>query len=212
MIEAMVFDYGNVLVRWHPERVFAPFFPDPVALARFMDQIDFPAWHLRHDQGVDFAANRRDLIERHPAFAEPLTAFDTRFAVTLGTEIAESAAIVDALAHAGFPLFLLTNMPQSKKAVCLAASARTHLFLDVVCSGEEGIAKPDPAIYALTEARIASALGRRIAPDAIGFVDDSPANVESARARGWQAVRFVEPARLADDLRAIGLALPSLPV
>jgi 2-haloacid dehalogenase len=39
------------------------------------------------------------------------------------------------------------------------------------------------------------------------FVDDSPANVEGARAVGMHAVHFTGPEPLATDLRRLGFAL-----
>ncbi len=53
---------------------------------------------------------------------------------------------------------------------------------DIVYSHEVGLAKPDPRIYALTAERLG------VRPEAIAFLDDVPANVEAARACGWQAV------------------------
>ena len=52
----------------------------------------------------------------------------------------------------------------------------------IVYSHEVGLAKPDPAVYALTAERLG------VRPEAIAFLDDVPANVEAARACGWQAV------------------------
>jgi putative hydrolase of the HAD superfamily len=52
----------------------------------------------------------------------------------------------------------------------------------VVCSAEVGIAKPDPAIYRLTAARLA------LAPEACLFVDDSEENVEAARQVGMTTI------------------------
>jgi HAD superfamily hydrolase (TIGR01509 family) len=53
---------------------------------------------------------------------------------------------------------------------------------DIVYSHEVGLAKPDPAVYALTAERLG------VRPEAIAFLDDVPANVGAARACGWQAV------------------------
>ena len=53
---------------------------------------------------------------------------------------------------------------------------------DIVYSHEVGLAKPDPAVYALTAERLG------VRPESIAFLDDVPANVEAARACGWQAV------------------------
>ena len=52
----------------------------------------------------------------------------------------------------------------------------------VVYSHEVGLAKPDPAVYALTADRLG------VAPGEIAFLDDSPVSVDGARAAGWHAV------------------------
>jgi FMN phosphatase YigB (HAD superfamily) len=60
---------------------------------------------------------------------------------------------------------------------------------DLVYSHEVGLAKPEPAVYALT----ASRLGVR--PDEVVFLDDVEVNVEAARAAGWHAVLHEETER-----------------
>jgi HAD superfamily hydrolase (TIGR01493 family) len=52
----------------------------------------------------------------------------------------------------------------------------------IVYSHEVAVAKPDPAVYRLTEERLG------VQPDEIVFVDDVSGNVDAARARGWHAV------------------------
>lgn len=54
----------------------------------------------------------------------------------------------------------------------------------IVYSAEEGLAKPDPAIYQRTLDRLG------VRPAEAVFVDDMPENVEAARALGMAAVRF----------------------
>jgi putative hydrolase of the HAD superfamily len=66
-------------------------------------------------------------------------------------------------------------------------------------SSELGVAKPDPAVYELVCARLG------VPPQAVFFVDDSPAHVDSARDVGLYAVLFVDAVLLAESLRAEGL-------
>jgi 2-haloacid dehalogenase len=73
------------------------------------------------------------------------------------------------------------------------------LFEDVVVSGTEQVAKPDPAIYAITEARTGRAGAQ------LFFTDDNPANIAAARARGWHAHLFTDAASLEGELVAAGL-------
>ena len=60
-----------------------------------------------------------------------------------------------------------------------------ELFDGWVISGEEGIRKPDPAIYALGAERIG------LAPEETVFVDDLPGNLKPARELGMATVHHV---------------------
>lgn len=60
---------------------------------------------------------------------------------------------------------------------------------DVVYSHEVGLAKPDPAIYELTQLRLG------VRSDEIVFLDDVSENVDAARACGWHAVLHVDSRR-----------------
>jgi putative hydrolase of the HAD superfamily len=59
---------------------------------------------------------------------------------------------------------------------------------DIVYSHEVGLAKPDPAVYALTAARLG------VEPAEIVFLDDVAVNVDAARAAGWHGVHHVDTA------------------
>jgi len=68
-----------------------------------------------------------------------------------------------------------------------------HLFDDIVCSAEVGMAKPEPGIYTIAARRLG------VAPAECVFVDDLDTNVEAARSVGMQAVLFRTDK--GDDLR-----------
>jgi 2-haloacid dehalogenase len=69
----------------------------------------------------------------------------------------------------------------------------------VVVSGEEGVAKPDPRIFAIAEKRFGHP------PEALFFTDDNPSNVAAARSRGWHAHLFDGAAGLQAELVRLGL-------
>ena len=77
-------------------------------------------------------------------------------------------------------------------------------FSETVLSYQVGVAKPDPAIYAELEARVALS-EEALRGGALLFLDDNPMNVRAALDRGWQAEHVVglKQARLA--LKARGL-------
>ena len=66
-------------------------------------------------------------------------------------------------------------------------------------SGDEQLAKPDPAIYALAEVRFGRAAGAML------FIDDSLSNVTSARSSGWHAHHFNGAESLRAELTERGL-------
>ena len=72
-----------------------------------------------------------------------------------------------------------------------------ELFDGVVISSDEGIRKPDPAIYALGAQRI----GR--VPEQCVFVDDLPGNLKPARAMGMATVHHVEVDRTIAELEEL---------
>ena len=95
-----------------------------------------------------------------------------------------------------YKLAILSNAPP-RLDQWLAEWEILDLFDVVVCSGNEGVAKPDPAIFELVLARLGVAAGESI------FVDDSPGHVAAARALGLEAIHFTTAEALASQLDAL---------
>jgi epoxide hydrolase-like predicted phosphatase len=77
-----------------------------------------------------------------------------------------------------------------------------ELFDTLVISGEVGVRKPDPAIYALACERM------ELPPERCVFVDDLPGNLKPARALGMATVLHRDAAQTLDELeRLLGISL-----
>lgn len=87
------------------------------------------------------------------------------------------------------PLALLSNAHDCLRAD-LAYFGIADLFVEVVCSAEEGLAKPDTELYVRTCRRLGVAPGRAV------FVDDRLENVDGAQAAGLRAELFVNAEQL----------------
>lgn len=94
---------------------------------------------------------------------------------------------------------ILSNDPGGSGAQALRDLAGPFVD-DVVLSGDVGMAKPDPRIYALVAARIG------LAPGECVFVDDLVANVRGAAAAGMVGVHHVDPSVAVEE---IGILLDS---
>ena len=193
-IQAIVFDVGNVLVRWERDRPFRRLIPDAAARAHFMDTVIPLEWHGQHDAGRSAEAMIAERSAEFPEHAHLVRAWLTTFNESIPGPVPGSTEIVEQLAAAGVPLYALTNFGADTWALFRPTYPLFDSFRDIVVSGDERLAKPDPAIYALAQARFG------LPASAMLFVDDSLPNVVSARQCGWQAHHFVDAETLRADL------------
>lgn len=198
-IKAVLFDVGNVIVRWDPRNLYDHLIPDPERRAFFLETVCPLSWHIRHDEGARFADNRLDPLAQYPEFAAEILAYDERFEEMLGGVVAETVAVMEELNANGVPLYALTNMPGEKAAMVFSQSHVFKYFRDMIVSAEEGLIKPDPAIYALTLQRLG------LEGHEVFFTDDSPANIAAAKAFGIHTHLFDDPASLRPALVAGGV-------
>ncbi len=198
-IEAVVFDVGRVLFEWDLRHLYAPLIPDPAELDWFLANVVTEKWHFQHDEGRAVADMLAERQAEFPDHAHLIRAWATNFNGSIPGPVPGSFAIVEELHQRGVPLYAITNFGAE-----FWAGFRPHhpiftRFRDVVVSGVEKIAKPDPRIYELARARFGHA------PSAMLFVDDNPANIAAVRAAGWHGHLFTTADLLADDLRQRGL-------
>jgi len=195
----IVFDIGNVLIRWVPERAVAQAFPDPVAARAYLEAVGFDAWNLAQDGGRSFAEGIAALDAAHPGRAAPLADYPERFADTIREAIPGSWDLLDRLAARGHRIFAITNFAAETWPRALAVHPRLGaVFEDVVISAHERLLKPDPAIYELLLERNGLAAAECL------FIDDRAENVDGARRVGMAAHHFSTPAALETDLVARG--------
>jgi putative hydrolase of the HAD superfamily len=101
---------------------------------------------------------------------------------------------VAAFKAAGIRTGLLSNSWGSQS---YDRSRFSELFDVLVISGEEGIRKPEPEIYALAAERMG------LAPEELVFVDDIPGNLKPARAIGIATVHHTDAERTIAELEEL---------
>ena len=197
---AVVFDLGNVLIRWDPRPALAAAVGDDEAdriLAA--DDFDFGAWNAAQDAGRPFKEGEEEVAASHPHWAEHVRGYRPHFEHSLTGTVDDTVAILRDLHEAGVPVFALTNWSAETFPLARERYEFLALFDDVVVSGAEGVAKPDPAIFEVLRERVGRPLEECV------FVDDGPHNVAAAADAGMDAIRFTDTGHLRDDLRARGL-------
>jgi HAD superfamily hydrolase (TIGR01509 family) len=191
---AILFDLGGVLLPFDPERRVAAIARrlgvGPEAVRALFD-CDLPR---QMDLGLadegDFAAAFSAMAGRTVSNAEARELILSVFEAPNHDLWSIADGLRDGRRVGGFsdnPAFVTAMFPKGAR-------------LDpMIFSSEIGALKPTEAAFEAVEARLGLAGG------AVLFFDDGPANVEAARRRGWDAVRFVSNAQLAAELSARGL-------
>jgi putative hydrolase of the HAD superfamily len=216
----LVFDLGQVMIRWEPEALVRRFFPDRCgtdAQAQSLAQTCF-----RSKAWSDFDAGLLNTdgvaLQLAQGIQEPLSRVRA-----MVVDIAHALTPIDASVHllaqlhqwrqsqkvTGLRLFYLSNMPEPYADHLIKAHSYFHAFDGGVFSGRVKLAKPDPAIYAHAE------LVLGLEPAHTVFLDDHRPNVQAANERGWQGVHVPQPGQLTTLLtpliKARGLDLAALP-
>jgi 2-haloacid dehalogenase len=199
-VPAVVFDLGNVLIRWDPRPAIAAAVGVEEA-DRFLaaDDFDFGAWNHDQDAGRSFAEAEEQAAVSHPHWAEHLRGYRPHFAHSLLGPVEDSVAILKDLHDARVPVYALTNWSAETFPLARERYDFLELFDDIVVSGAVGVAKPDPAIFDVLRERVGRPLEECV------FVDDGPKNVAAAAEAGLDAILFTDTGHLRDDLRARGL-------
>ncbi|MFO7856850.1 MAG: HAD-IA family hydrolase [Paracoccaceae bacterium] len=176
--EVLVFDVGQVLVRWDPMRPYLDLLPDAAAREAFRGRVGLDAMNLEGDRGrLDEAVAL--WAARHPADAALIRAWRARWAEMFGPAIPEAAELMRRARAAGLTVAALSNFAADTWELAREGFPVLRVFDVEVISGREGVVKPEPEIYALMEARTG------VSGRGLFFLDDRAENVAGARARGW---------------------------
>ncbi|MEA2880113.1 MAG: glucose-phosphatase [Hyphomicrobiales bacterium] len=198
--DALLFDLGGVIIDIDFNRVFARWAAsagcDPVLLRGRFTQ-DEP--YRRHEIGAlgveDYFASLRASLGIDLSDAQFLDGWNAIFV----DEVPGIAALL-ARAAQRLPLYAFTNTNPAH-AACWSVKFPDALknFKKVFISSSIGLRKPDAAAFEFVVREIGAPAGR------IVFFDDSPHNIEGARACGLQTVLVNSPSDVAAALAALGI-------
>jgi 2-haloacid dehalogenase len=205
-INCVVFDIGNVLVRWDACNLYRSMGYLDSETAAILTEIGLlEINHRVLDAGGPFPATLELLVERFPRHAEFIRAFDIRWVETLGGIIPASVAIFHRLKQAGVRVHALSNYNRQKFDIACELFPFLMTFDELVLSGDVGLVKPDAEIFEHLISRCGLDAGRT------AFIDDTIANVATAARLGFATIHFNETRTdLAAELLRLGLPANTL--
>jgi 2-haloacid dehalogenase len=195
---AVVFDIGNVLIEWQPERFFDARI-GPEARAEMFAEVDLHGMNDVIDRGGPFRETVMACAARHPRWQAEIALWHDNWLDMAAPEIPHSVRLLRALKARGTPVYALTNFGIGTWDLALPAYPFLAEFDRAFVTGHMGVAKPDAAAFAHVE----EATG--LTGPALLFTDDRAENIAAAEARGWQCHPFTTPAGWAARLVAAGL-------
>lgn len=200
-IQNIIFDMGQVLIRWKPDLLLSHFDitreDDALLVTEMFQSVEW----MQLDHGTISAEEAvARMCSRLPGHlhscVEAVVNGWWTFALT---PIPGMGALVGELKEKGYGIYLLSNAAVNLREY-FPGIPGSEYFDGLLVSAEEKLLKPQHEIYYRLYARFG------LDPARCFFIDDSPANIEAALCTGMQGTVFRgDPARLRRELEQAGI-------
>ena len=197
-IEAVIFDIGNVLIEWQPERFYDETIGKDRRIAMF-EAVDLHAMNDLVDTGAPFRDTIYATAEKHPEFASEIRMWHDYWIEMASPAIPWSVGLMRRLRRKGVPVFALTNFGIENFDYAQTQYEFLTEFDRRYVSGHMQVIKPANRIFEMVEEDCG------LDPDTLLFTDDRADNIKAARARGWQTHLFEGPEGWANSLVQHGI-------
>ena len=187
----IIFDFGNVLVQWHPELVYGDYFGDEAKAWWFLRHVADMDFRQRIDAGESMEGCIREKQVQFPEYAEAIELYRSHWREMLTDEVPGMRQLLAELPAAGYQLFGLTNWSMETFPQAREHFAILQMIDRYVVSGAERLIKPDPRLFQVLLDRY------HLKAEDCTFVDDNPDNVAAANRMGMNGIVFTG----AEDLR-----------
>ncbi len=200
MIDTIVFDLGGVLIDWNPMYVYKDYFPTLEDEKYFFEKVATFEWNEEQDAGKSLAEATEERIRLFPEWEQPLRDFYGRWEEMLKGSIQDTVEIFRALKEKQiYRFYALSNWSAENFHVALDRFEFLHWFDGRLISGEEKMAKPNPAFFKLLETRY------DVLPQRAVYIDDNFRNYKAAEGLGFRAIHFRSPDQLRGALEGYSI-------
>lgn len=199
--KAVIFDIGNVLIEWQPERFYDAAIGEYRRRAMFAE-VDLHGMNDLVDKGGDFRDTIYGWAEKYPEWRSEIRMWHDNWLDIAKPAIPHSVRLLRALRAKDVPVFALTNFGIGTWAIATPVYDFLNEFDHAYVSGHMGEIKPGARIFEMVEEHSGLPSG------ALLFTDDRADNIATAKGRGWQVHHFAGPQGWADCLVSHGLLAP----
>ncbi len=197
-VNAVIFDIGNVLIEWQPERFYDSVI-GPERRAAMFDAVDLHGMNDRVDRGENFHEMVVTTAQKYPEWQDEIMIWHDRWIEMAAPAIDHSVRLLRNLRSAGVPVYALTNFGIQTFEIAEPVYPFLAEFDRRYISGHMQVIKPDSGIYKMVEDDCG------LDPTTLLFTDDRVDNIDMAASRGWQTHLFDGSQGWADALVNAGL-------
>ena len=203
MIRAIIFDFGRVISAQKPPSLFRSYERDLDLPSGTINTIMFDS-RVWQDALIGRKTAEEFWYEIGPRLGLHNDGEIDEFHGLYRADEAINKGVLDLIRRLSghFKLAVLSNSPPGLRK-WLAEWKVLDLFDVVFCSGDEGVAKPDPIAFRVTLQRLGAETGEAV------FIDDTIEHVEAARTLGLQGILFTSAEKLEDDLKDLLVHQPN---
>ena len=195
MIKNVIFDFGAVLFEWNPAKIVATFTDSQDEQALLLQHV------LQHPDWVSLDRGTMLMAEAIPRCAARVNLPESRMEdffehIQMNLHVIEETFdLVEQILSLNLNAYFLTNMSSAFFEKLNERHGLYQLFDGGLVSGKELTIKPEAEIFELLCQRF------DINPSESLFVDDQPANLDTAKALGFEVYQFKTPHDSCSDIR-----------
>tara|TARA_B100000497_G_C7689769_1_gene419032 strand:+ start:849 stop:1457 length:609 start_codon:yes stop_codon:yes gene_type:complete len=202
MIDTIIFDLGNVLIRWDPGVVYKDYFKTEDELNYFFEHVCTLQWNEEQDKGRPIETATELLVKEHPSHEEAIRMYYGRWKEMILGPVDGTPEILNSLHQKqNQRLLALTNWSAELFPYALENFDFLGFFEGILVSGEEKMKKPDLEIYRRFEEKFPIDRTKSV------FIDDSAKNIAGAKEAGWNVIHFKNASQLETELNNLGITV-----
>ncbi|MCF2859517.1 HAD family phosphatase [Pseudoalteromonas sp. SMS1] len=199
IIKNVVFDIGNVVVRWSPADIISMTFGESANQVELTEKIFHSEIWLDLNKGLMTEAETKLKYQQTLALTREDCDRLFHYIKQSLIPIYDAVPLIERVKQAGFKVYALTDNVHEIVDYLKSTYQFWPLFEGVIVSADLGVLKPDPAIYDALLTQFSLKANETI------FIDDMPHNVAGAKAMGIEAIQFEDTKQCELALKMRGL-------
>ena len=199
MIKNIIFDLGNVLLKFQPSEFLLRFTNDVEYIDQFVAKIFRSSTWMDLDRGtISLEIAKNNFISKYPKEKAFLTLFFNHWMEML-TPIEENVKVLKGLRDLGYKTYILSNFIKETFTFIQNNYDIFQLFDGQIISGFEETIKPEKAIYELLLSRY------NLLPEESLFIDDVLFFLKPAKKLGMKTIWNKPETDLQEELRKFNI-------